>query len=115
MQLRPLSLAEIGLDNGFDSRNDLVVGDRRPQQAAQADVLRTRTAECELIKLLALLIDTEDSDMTDVMVSTRVDTARNLDLKKCPLAGNHAGGGRRAIEVARGGAVCVAEACIAGA
>jgi hypothetical protein len=78
--LRLTSLAEIGFDESFDGGDDLVVGDRRTEQTAEAGVLRARTAKCDLIKLFAFLIDAEDADVTDVMVTAGIDAARDLDL-----------------------------------
>src|SRR5262245_30411969 len=63
------AIGEIDVDDGVDRRNDVVLGERRTHDLAQRGVVLGRTAERHLVEFLPLLVDTQDADMADMMVS----------------------------------------------
>src|SRR5690606_27304928 len=64
----------------------LVIAEARSDDLADRGILRARTAERELVELLALLLDAENPDMADMVVAAGIDAARDLDLEVANLA-----------------------------
>src|SRR5207248_7200350 len=72
---------EVGLNNILDHISDFGIGHRRPDQASELCVLVGAAANRDLIELLAVLLDTENADMADVMMTAGVDAAGNVDVQ----------------------------------
>src|SRR4249919_62511 len=76
-----VTLGDIHADDALDRIRDLVVRDRRTDHLAERCVPTTgRAAERDLVPLLAALIDTQDADMADRMVTAAVHAAGHLQL-----------------------------------
>src|SRR4051812_42849813 len=78
--LAVLSPGEIDIENATDGARDFAFRHRRPDDVAERDLAGGRAAERDLVPLLAVLIDAEDADVTDMMVAARIHAARHLDL-----------------------------------
>src|SRR5579863_6284065 len=77
--VRPRTQFEIGGGDILDHVRHLPVGYRGPDQRAEFGVFVGFAAERDLIKLLAVLLDTQNADVPDVMVPARVDAAGDID------------------------------------
>src|SRR5215469_4567300 len=75
-----LAQVAVGLDDALDSRCNLVLRHRGTDHFAKCGVAVRRAAEADLVPLLAVFVDAEDADVTDVMVTTGIHAARHLDL-----------------------------------
>src|SRR5215831_15626004 len=70
----------IGLDDALDSRCDLVLRHRGTDYLAERRGAIGRATEADLVPLLAVLVDAEYADVTDMMVATGVHAAGHFDL-----------------------------------
>src|SRR5262245_42200832 len=76
-----IPFGNVHIDDPFDRIHDLVERDRRADHFAERRVLSAgRAAERDLVPLLAALIDTEDADVTDRVVTAAIHAARHLQL-----------------------------------
>src|SRR6516162_621468 len=78
--VRPLAQLEIGV-------GDLAVRDRRTQDLAELGPLVGAAADRHLVVFLAVLLDAEDADMPDVMVTAGIDAAGDVDVQPSEIAG----------------------------
>src|SRR5688572_24198837 len=75
------TLGNIHVDDALDRVHDLVVRDRRTDDFAERRIRAAgRAAERDLVPLLPALIDTEDADVADRMVTAAVHAAGHLQL-----------------------------------
>src|SRR5689334_5013136 len=81
-----LAAVEIDIDDRLHRIDDAVGGEGRADDVTNAGVLVGVAAERDLVELLALLVDAEDSDMADMMVAAGVDAAGDLDAELADLA-----------------------------
>src|SRR5262245_44395986 len=72
---------EIGGGDVLNDIGDLAIGHRRPQNLAELGVLAGAAADRHLVELLAVLLDTEDADVADVMVAAGIDAPRDVDVQ----------------------------------
>src|SRR5258708_2354525 len=77
----PGAQREIGFDNILDHVGDFTVGHRGADQRSDLRLFVGTAADRDLIKLLAVLLDPENADMTDVMVAAGIDAAGDIDVK----------------------------------
>src|SRR4029079_10306110 len=70
--LRPLAQLEIGGRDVFDHIRDLVIGNGRTENLAELGALVGAAADGHLIIFLAVLLDAQDANVTDVMMAARV-------------------------------------------
>src|SRR5215469_17457691 len=75
-----LAQVAVGLDDALERRCDLVLCDRGPDHLAERGEAVRRAAEADLVPLLAVLVDAEHADVTDVMVPAGVHATGDLDL-----------------------------------
>src|SRR4029077_1565179 len=75
-----LSQADIGLNDLFDSVDDLCRAQSRSQHFADRRIFGTRTAQLNLVEFDALLVDTQNADMAGVVVTAGIDVTGYLDL-----------------------------------
>src|SRR6185436_5457390 len=74
-------LGDVHVDDAFDGIDDLVERDRRADDFAERRVRAAgRAAERDLVPLLPALIDAEDADVADRVVTAAVHAARHLQL-----------------------------------
>jgi hypothetical protein len=76
---------KIGVDQRLDRIDDGLGGEPAPDNLADGCVLVRRTAERDLVELLALLLQAENADMADMVMATGIDAAGNLDLQLADL------------------------------
>src|SRR5262249_39191748 len=76
--VRPLAQLEIGGGDVLDHVGDLAVRHRRTQNLAELGVLVGAAADRHLVIFLAVLLDAEDANVTDVMVTAGVDAAGDV-------------------------------------
>ena len=74
------SFAEIMTNYYLDSAGDRGPVNRRAQALAKLQFFIGASSEGDLKPLLALLIDAQNSNMTNMMVTTSIHTTRDLDL-----------------------------------
>src|SRR5438132_124807 len=79
--VRPRAQLEISLDDVLDHIRHLGVGHGRTDQHAEQRVLVRLATDSHLKELLAVLLDTEESDMADVMMAAGIDAARDVDVQ----------------------------------
>src|SRR5262249_9826844 len=84
--VRPLAQLEIGGGDVLDHVGDLVVWHRRTQDLAELGTLVGAAANRHLVKFLAVLLDAENADMPDVMVTAGVDAAGDVDVQPSEIA-----------------------------
>src|SRR5262245_8965994 len=85
--VRPLAQLEIGGGDVLDHVGDLAVRHRRTQNLAELGVLVGAAADRHLVIFLAVLLDAEDANVTDVMVTAGVDAAGDVDVQPSEIAG----------------------------
>src|SRR3954453_14076647 len=73
--LRVEPKAEIGVDDLLDGIGDFFRREAPADDLADRSVLVGRTAQCHLVEFGALLLDTEDADMADMVVAAGIDAA----------------------------------------
>src|SRR5262249_6433459 len=73
------SLREVARQHLLDGVGNQALGQCRSEDASERGRVAVVTAEHELVGLLAVLVDAEDADVGDVMVTARVDAAADLD------------------------------------
>src|ERR1700733_11679122 len=78
--LAVVPLGAIDLHDPLDGCRNFVLRHRRPDHLAERGKAVHRAAQRNLVPLLAVLIDAQDADVPDVMMSAGVHTARHLDL-----------------------------------
>src|SRR5215471_6341069 len=76
-----LAQLQIGLGDILDDVRNVVVGNRRTYQGPKLRLLVSASPDRDLIEFLAVLLDAKNSDVADVVVATRVDAARNIDVQ----------------------------------
>src|SRR5690606_3376653 len=79
--LAGLAYVAIALDRAFHRIDHAVLVEAGAGDFGLRGVLVARSAEQELVVLLALPVDAEDADMAGVMVAAGVDAAADLDLQ----------------------------------
>src|SRR5262245_53714722 len=79
--LRPGAQFQVGVDHRLDRIDDAIGAKARTGDAGQGRILRARASEQQLVVFLAPLLDAQNADRPDVMVSAGVEAARNLDLE----------------------------------
>src|SRR5438105_1778248 len=72
---------QVVLQNLFDCTDDLRARERLPQHLTDARIVPGRATEHELVELLALLVDAEDADVADVVMTAGVDATRDLQVQ----------------------------------
>src|SRR6516165_11434065 len=75
-----LAQVAVGLDDTLERRCDLILWHRGTDHLAERSGAVRRAAEADLVPLLAVLVDAEYADVTDVMVPAGVHAAGHLDL-----------------------------------
>src|SRR5215472_16402904 len=85
--VRPRAQLEIGGGDVPDHVGDLAVRHRRPQDLAELGALVGAAADRHLVVFLAVLLDAEDADMPDVMVTAGIDAAGDVDVQPSEIAG----------------------------
>src|SRR5690349_2414653 len=83
--LAVMAQADISLDDGVDRIGHFVTGKTRPENGADRGALARGAAERDLVELLALLIESQDSDVADMMMAAGVDAAGDVDLERPDL------------------------------
>src|ERR1035438_1503956 len=76
-----VAVGEIGVDQPFHHVGHLVGGEGGTDDFAKAQGVALAAADADLVPLLALLIDAEDADVADVMVTAGVDAAGDVELQ----------------------------------
>ena len=71
---------EIGLDQSLDDIDDFVGRDGRSDDLTDRGAIALRAPDGDLVELFTVLVDAEDSDVSDVVVSAGVDAAGDVDL-----------------------------------
>src|SRR5215469_13034595 len=84
--VRPLAQLEIGGGDVLDHIGDLAVRHRRPKDLAELGALVGTAADRHLVVFLAVLLDAEDADVPDVMVTAGVDAAGDVDVQPSEVA-----------------------------
>src|SRR5687768_14819421 len=75
------TLGDIHIENAFDGFSDIGMRDRRTDHLTDRRIATvTRTAERDLVPLLATLIDAENADVTDRVMAAAVHATRHLQL-----------------------------------
>jgi hypothetical protein len=72
------SQIEINPQNPFHGIGNVLPGNGWAEPLAEGCLVVRRPAECDLVPLLALFLDTEDTDVADVMMATGINAARHL-------------------------------------
>src|SRR5258708_7859189 len=85
--LRPVAQLEIGGGDILDHVGDLPVRHRRTQNLAELGVLVGAAADRHLVIFLAVLLDAENADVPDVMVTAGIDAAGDIDVQPSEIAG----------------------------
>src|SRR6516225_11833057 len=67
-----LAQVAVGLDDALEGRCNLVLRHRGTDHFAERGGAIRGAAEADLVPLLAVLVDAEDADVTDVMVAAGV-------------------------------------------
>src|SRR5262249_36331855 len=127
--LGALPQLQIGIDKRFDRADDVVGRKTAAGDGADGATYVGRAAERNLIGLGPGFLETENSDVTDMVMSTGIDAAGDIyfELPDLPRAGriakrlrdslgdgDRAGGRKRAIIEARAGDDIGHEACVRG-
>src|ERR1700753_3448579 len=73
--VRARAQREIGLDNILNDVGNFAVTHSRPDQRADSGMLVGTAADRDLIEFLAVLLDTENADVADMMMAAGIDTA----------------------------------------
>src|ERR1700744_2719134 len=73
--------SEISLNNVLDHVGDFALFDGGADQGADFGILVGAAADRDLIKLLAVLLDAENPDVTDMVMAAGIDAARNVDVQ----------------------------------
>src|SRR5579883_590950 len=72
--------AAVDLEDALEGRRDLALGDARADDLPERGEAVDRAAEGDLVPLLAVLIDTEDPDVADVVMPAGIHAAGHLQL-----------------------------------
>src|SRR5262249_11662942 len=83
---RPLAQLEIAGGDVLDHVGDLAVRHGRTQNLAELGALVGAAADRHLVVLFAVLLDPEDADVPDVMVTAGVDAAGDVDVQPSEVA-----------------------------
>src|SRR3954452_22085435 len=84
---RPLAQRQIGFHDVLDDVGDLVELDAGPDQIAERGVLVGAAADGDLVDLLAVLLDTENADMADMVMAAGIDAAGDVDVQPADQIG----------------------------
>src|SRR5579863_6198839 len=84
--VRALTQLQIGRSDILNDIGHLRIRHRRPDQRTELGTFIGLAAERDLIKLLAVLLDAENTDMPDVMVPAGIDAARDVDVQPAEIA-----------------------------
>src|SRR3954468_5705051 len=84
---RPLAQRQIGFHDILDDIGDLVELDARADQIAERGVLVGTAANGDLVDLLAILLDAENADVADMVMSAGVDAAGDVDVQAADQIG----------------------------
>src|SRR5450631_3471017 len=85
--VRPLAQLHIGGDDILDDVGDLRIRNRRAEQRPEFGLLVGAAADGDLVELLAVLLDAENSDMADMVMAAGIDTAGDVDVQPPEAAG----------------------------
>src|SRR3954468_21824020 len=77
----PLAQRQIGFHDVLDDVGDLVELDTGADQIAECGTLVGAPADGDLVDLLAVLLDAENADMTDMVMAAGVDAAGDVDVQ----------------------------------
>src|SRR3989338_635196 len=80
-----LADADIGGDDGLDGVHHFVFREGAAHDIADGGLFVRRAAKRHLVIFDALLVDAQDADMADMVVSTGIDAARRVDLQLADL------------------------------
>src|SRR5688572_25229143 len=83
--LAGLTQCQIGIDDLADRIGDFVAGESGTQDGADRGILGGRAAKGDLVIFLAFLIESQNSDMADMMMAAGIDAARDIDLQRADL------------------------------
>src|SRR5581483_8948134 len=72
-------LLQIDVHDGLDGIRDLVDRESRSHDLADRRIVLGRAAEGDLVKFLALLIDTKDADIAGVVMAAGIDAAGDVE------------------------------------
>ena len=78
--------ADVGLDDPLDRVGDLVRAEAASDNLADRGVLVAGAAEGDLVEFGALLLDTEDADMADMVMAASIDAAGDFQLQLTDVA-----------------------------
>src|SRR3954466_13619999 len=84
---RPLAQRQIGFHDVLDDVGDLVELDAGADQIAECGTLVGAPADGDLVDLLAVLLDAENADMTDMVMAAGVDAAGDVDVQPADQIG----------------------------
>src|SRR3954447_21765633 len=76
----PRPQCEVGFHDILNDICNFGIGHGGPDQAAELRILIGAAADRDLVELLAVFLDTENTDMADVMMAACVDAAGNVDV-----------------------------------
>src|SRR5258706_9959001 len=71
---------QIRTNQFLDNIGNLSLRYRRPQHLAQCRVIALRATDGNLIELRALLIDSQNADMPDMVMAASIHAARNIEV-----------------------------------
>src|SRR4051794_22337395 len=83
----PLSQGQISFHDVLDDVGDLVELDAGADQIAERGALVGAAADGDLVDLLAVLLDAEDADVTDMVMAAGVDAAGDVDVQPADQIG----------------------------
>src|SRR5262252_6565384 len=81
----PLAQFDVCGDNVLDYVGNLPVRDGRSQQCTKLGPLVGTAAEGDLVELLVVFLDAQNTDVAHVMVAAGVDAARNIDVQPAEI------------------------------
>src|SRR6266702_8112608 len=85
--LRPLAQSQISFHDVLDDVGNLVELDAGADQIAKRGALVGTAADGDLVDLLAVLLDTENADMADMVMATGIDAAGDVDVQPADQIG----------------------------
>src|SRR3954454_20722135 len=83
----PLAQRQISFHDVLDDVGDLVEFDAGADQIAECGTLVGAPADGDLVDLLAVLLDAENADVTDMVMAAGVDTAGDIDVQPADQIG----------------------------
>ena len=77
----------ISFDNVLDHVGDFRIGHRGADQRAHLGLLVSATADGDLVKFLAVLLDAKNTDMADMVMAAGIDAAGDIDVQPADQIG----------------------------